>query len=171
MKLHFIARGAAAAVAVAALAITLTGAWPAPLIAQTPARQGRPGWTPLRIAKWALLATAAGFGAYAIAHSNRADDAYSELKRLCIRDPSGCRLDNGHYGNSEAEALYRDANEHDRRAQVGIFGGQIALLGSAALFIYDLRNGRGPANIPYPSSARALVPPSPALGLGMRLSF
>jgi hypothetical protein len=142
-----------------------------PLGAQTPARQGRPGWTPVRVAKWALLGTAVGFAGYALTHSTRADDAYSGLRELCNREPDRCRLTNGHYEDSEAEALYRGSTREDRRAQVGIFGGQIALLGSAALFIYDLRNGRGPVNIPYPSSARARARPAPALGLGLRLSF
>jgi hypothetical protein len=41
----------------------------------------------------------------------------------------------------------------DRRAQVGIIGGQVALFGSVALFVYDLRHARGPGNIPYPSGA------------------
>lgn len=74
--------------------------------ARAPQRQ----W--VRTAKWTLLATAAGFGAYALANS-RTDRA-------------------------------------DSRAQFGIVGGQLALLGSVGLFIYDLRpHDHTPENIPY----------------------
>jgi hypothetical protein len=167
MKLH-----AAALAVLSGLLITLVASvHPTPLPAQTPVRQGRPGWTPIRVTKWALLGSAVGFAAYALAHSTRADDDYSGLRELCDREPERCRLTNGRYEDPRAESLYQGATREDRRAQVGIFGGQIALLGSAALFIYDLRNGRGPANIPYPSSSRALTPLAPALGIGMRVAF
>jgi hypothetical protein len=141
------------------------------LPAQTPIRQGRPGWTPVRIAKWALLGVAGGFAGYALAHSTRAEDAYADLRGLCNREPDRCQLDGGRYPDPEAERLYRTATRDDRQAQVGIFGGQVALLGSAALFIYDLRNGRGPVNIPYPSSAYTAARRSPGYVVGLRLSF
>ena len=69
-----------------------------------------------------------------------------------------------------AERYYRTAQEEDRRAQVGIVGGQVTLLGSVGLFIYDLRNGRGPENIPYPTRARSAAGGS-IVGAGVRLSF
>lgn len=142
-----------------------------PLAAQTPARQGRPGWTPVRIAKWALLGAATGFAVYALTRSTDAEDTYSELRNFCLDQPDRCHLERGHYDDPAAEALYRNVVRQDRRAQIGIFGGQITLLGSVGLFIYDLRNGRGPANIPYPSSARALPQSQRGVGVGVRLSF
>jgi len=153
---------------------TLLASTPLPLPAQTPVRQGRPGWTPVRVAKWVLLGVAGGFAAYALSHSTRAENAYTELRHVCDREPDRCRLEGGRYTDQGTEQLYRNATREDRRAQVGIFGGQVALLGSAALFIYDLRNGRGPVNIPYPSPSRApgpATPAAPGLGVGLRLSF
>lgn len=50
-----------------------------------------------------------------------------------------------------AYALANSRTEHtDRRAQVGILGGQLSLLGSVGLFIYDLRRDHEtPADIPF----------------------
>lgn len=124
-----------------------------PAAAQTPrAHPLRSGWTKLRIAKWALLGTAVGFGAYALHYSTRADRAYNELHASCNAYPDRCQLDgSGHYTYGPSETLYQRTVHSDRRAQIGIYGGQITLLGSVALFIYDLRNEHGPGNLPYPS--------------------
>ena len=116
-------------------------------------RPPRQGWTAVRVAKWALVGTAALFGGYALVHSTRADQAYADLHRFCEREPRGCDHDTGRYADADAERLYQRAVTNDRDARIGIFGGQVALLGGVALFIYDLRNGSGPVNIPYPSGA------------------
>jgi hypothetical protein len=65
--------------------------------------------------------------------------------------------------------LYQRAVSADRRAHQAIIGGEITLLGSAALFIYDLRNRRGPPDIPYPADSRE----SNAYGfaIGARVAF
>lgn len=48
------------------------------------------------------------------------------------------------------------ADRADRRAQLGIVGGQLALLGSVGLFIYDLRpHDHTPENIPFEQSSPA----------------
>jgi hypothetical protein len=129
----------------------------------TPPRQ-QEGWTAVRIAKWALLGAAVGFGSYALVESGRAEDYYSELRRQCQLEPEGCQLQNGRYSDPAAERLYDHATAADRRARIGIIGGQITLLGSAAFFVYDLRNGRGPDDIPYPPSRARM-------GVGLRLIF
>ena len=113
------------------------------------------GWSAVRVAKWALLGAAVSFGLYALAESRRGDEAYGELRALCQADQTRCRMAGGRYTWPQAEALYSRATAADRRARVGIIGGQVTLLGSVALFVYDLRNGRGPADIPYPSGAGA----------------
>ena len=110
-------------------------------------------WTAVRVAKWALRGAATGFGLYALSHSRRADRSYDDLRTLCVRSPGSCALDSGRYVGAEAEALYRGSVREDRRAQLGIVGGQLTLLGSVALFVYDLRNDRGPENIPSPGGA------------------
>lgn len=59
-----------------------------------------------------------------------------------------------------AYALANSRTEHaDSRAQVGILGGQLSLLGSVGLFIYDLRaEHKTPENIPFEHGAQAGPP-------------
>jgi hypothetical protein len=150
-----------------------------PLGAQTVHTRGeRHGWTRVRIAKWALLATAVGFGSYAVSQSARAEDAYSALRDLCHAEPQSCDLSGGgSYPSAQAEYHYQTALYRDRRARVGIFGGQVALLGSVGLFIYDLGTPRGPVNIPYPGGAGtarlapAAGPGTRSLAVGVRLAY
>lgn len=123
------------------------------------------GWTKTRVAKWALLAAAVGFGTYALVETGRASDYYGELRAHCQSDPEACRLNDGRYVDAYAESLFDEATAADRRARVGIIGGQVTLLGSAALFVYDLRNGRGgPSDIPYPR-------PGARFGVGLQMTF
>ena len=138
--------------------------------AQTPVRPGPEGWTRTRVAKWALLGAAVGFGGYALVQTSRAQDRYDALGRICVNEPDRCQLDAGRYRDAELERLYQETNTHDRRAQVGIVSAQVALFGSVALFIYDLRNGRGPRDIPYPSLGAGAAP-ARWLALGARVAF
>lgn len=109
----------------------------------------------VKFAKWGLLAAAGGLGLYALRHSTRAEEAYDELRGLCLESPNRCNHPDGRYEDAAAETLYRQALSEDRRAQLGIFGGQATLFGSVGLFIYDLRDDREPTTIPYPG------PPAP----------
>ena len=157
------AQGAAAAPP--ARSATVTGPWTRPS-----AQAGR-GWTRLRVAKWTLLGVASGFGVYALTHSSRADRDYGDLRTLCNEDPAGCTLDGGRYLEPRAESLYRGSLREDRRAQVGILGGQLTLLGSVALFVLDLRNVRGPGNIPYPAAGLERSPGPRRVAAGASVRF
>ena len=143
-----------------AMPIALTAQRPS--VGTVPQRQSS-RWTVVRTAKWVLLGGAVGLGAYALHHSLKAEQAYSELRELCNVDPERCEVDGGRYTDSETEALFARSVDADRHAQIGIFGGQVALLGSVGLFIYDLRNGHGPRDIPYPSKR--------SVGVGLRVPF
>ena len=127
-------------------------------------RSARRGWSAVRVSKWALLGATVGLGYYALKQSTRADRAYGDLRQLCRTMPTACSLDAGRYPDTRAEALYATSLQHDRRAQAGILGGQATLLASAALFVYDLRNGRAPGNLPFPGVGAALItaPAAPA---------
>ena len=141
-----------------------------PLAAQTPTHPGVDrGWTKVRTAKWALLGVALGFGGYAIVQTARAQDRYEALGRICVNEPDRCLLADGRYADPALEALYDASTRHDLRAQTGIAGAHVALFGSAALFIYDLRNARGPRNIPYPTQSSAR--PAGGIAIGARVSF
>ena len=109
----------------------------------------------VKFAKWGLLGVAGGLGLYALRHSTRAERAYDDLRSLCLASPDRCDHPEGRYADPEAEALYRRSLAEDRRAQLGIFGGQATLFGSVGLFIYDLRDDPEPTTIPYPG------PPAP----------
>ncbi|MFN2399488.1 MAG: hypothetical protein ABR543_12740 [Gemmatimonadaceae bacterium] len=128
-------------------------------------------WSTIRVAKWVVLGAAVGFGGFALANSARADDAYGKLNALCHAEPSRCSIREGSYADAQAERLYDEAVRGDRNAQIGIIGGQITLLGSASLFIYDLRNGRGPSDIPYPSPAGSHAFVARRLLVGASLTF
>lgn len=140
----------------------------APLDAQLPAPRPGAGWHRVRVAKWALLGAALALGGYALGNSNRADDAYTTLRAACDETPARCTTENGRYGDASLEALYDRAITADRRAQLGIIAGEVTLLGSAAFFVYDLRNRRGPANIPYPAARSAM---SRGVAVGARFAF
>ena len=153
------------AAALAAQALAASG----PAAAQGPGRvPPARGWSAVRVAKWALLGAALSFGVYALAEHRRGDDAYGELQALCHADHRRCRMLDDRYESPEAERLYDRAVAADRRAQLGIIGGQVTLLGSAGLFVYDLRNGRGPSDIPYPTGSGAQ---GARLTIGARLAF
>lgn len=106
----------------------------------------------LRLGKWTTLATAVGMGAYALSYSRAAERQYARLRDLCEARPASCQLEGPRYTDAAAEALYQSAITRDRRARVGIVGGQLSLLASVGLFIADLRHGEGPRDIPYPSA-------------------
>ena len=138
-------------VALLAIAFTAIAFTSDPADAQQPTPQRpRHGPPTLKIAKWGLLGVAGGLGLFALHHSTLAEDSYADLRQICLDTPSRCNHDGGRYADQEAEHLYHHAIAEDRQAQLGIFGGQITLFGSVGLFIYDLRDDRTPATIPYP---------------------
>ena len=107
----------------------------------------------VKFAKWGMLGVAGGLGLYALRHSTRAEDAYDDLRAICLATPARCDHQGREYQDPAAESLYRRSIAEDRRAQLGIFGGQATLFASVGLFIYDLRDGREPTTIPYPGPA------------------
>ena len=117
---------------------------------QAPGPAPRHGRPVVRFAKWGLLGLAGGLGLYALRHSTRAEAAYDDLRTICRTTPSRCEHQGGRYNDEAAEALYDRALAEDRKAQLGIFGGQTMLFGSVGLFIYDLRDGEEPTTMPYP---------------------
>jgi hypothetical protein len=168
-RVHIAIRRAACGAAATALMIAL--APPPPAGAQAPSRPGTRGWTTARTGKWVLLGISVGFGVYALSHSQTAERSYDRLRGLCQTQPARCTLTNNRYDDAAAEGFYDRAVTNDRQARVGILGGQVTLLGSAALFIYDLRNGGRPPDIPYPPAAlRAQAGRRLVIGLRVPLS-
>jgi hypothetical protein len=107
------------------------------------------------VGKWVLAGATVALGVYAYAEHGAAERAHDALRDRCDGAPDVCTIVDGRYGDAESEALHQRAVRHDRRARAGILAGQITLLGGVALFLYDLRDDRGPDNIPYPSPRRS----------------
>jgi hypothetical protein len=101
---------------------------------------------------------------------NRADDNFHALERRCLADNSLCDLDaSGRYSDGTSEAFFQESLRYDRRARGWLFGGEAALLGSAAIVVWELtRHTHKPDNIPFEPELRTL---RQATGVGLRLQF
>ncbi len=123
-----------------------------PLVAQ----RADSAWTrgtpfAVKYGKWAALAAAVGMGLKASAAHHDADRAFNNLRSYCDVDPARCdQLPGGGYADPVAERYYQTALRHDRHARGWLFGGEGAVLASAALFVWELsRPKQPPKNIPF----------------------
>jgi hypothetical protein len=120
--------------------------------------------------KFVLAAGALGMNYLAAKDHNRADDNFHALERRCLADSRQCDLNtSGRYVDSQSEAFYQESLRYDRRARRWLFGGEAALLGSAAIFVWELtRHTPKPDNIPFEPEFRTL---REATGIGLRIPF
>lgn len=123
----------------------------------------------VKYGKWAVLAGSVGMNYLALRSHNRADDAFNALKAVCI-DRSRCDLGpDGSYLDPESENLYQSSLRYDRIARGWLLGGEAALAGSAALFVWELTRPKGrPGNIPFEPEVRSM---RWGTGLGLRVPF
>jgi hypothetical protein len=123
----------------------------------------------VKYGKWAVLAGSVGMNYLALRSHNRADDAFNALKALCV-DRSRCDVGpDGSYLNPESENLYQSSLRYDRIARGWLLGGEAALAGSAALFVWELTRPKGrPGNIPFEPEVRSM---RWGTGLGLRVAF
>lgn len=141
------------------LALVLTG----PAAAQ--------GTGPLvRYGKWALAAGAIGMNLLAAKAHNRADDAFDAIEDACFADRSRCLLGpDGRYADRRIEGLYQSSLHYDRSARRWLIAGETALLGAAALFVWEMtRKTHKPDNIPFEPEVRSL---RQATGVGVRVAW
>lgn len=124
-------------------ALAILGAVPGGGWAQSPA--------PVRYGKWALLAGAVGLNLAAASAHNAAERAFGDIEQLCAADRTRCDVDiEGRYVDPSTEALYQQTLRHDRRSRAYLFGGEAAVLGAAALFIWEFARPKSPpGNIPF----------------------
>jgi hypothetical protein len=140
-----------------------------PALAQEPVPQS--GSKPLiKYGKWLLAAGALGMNYLAARAHDRADDNFNALEDRCLADHALCALDaSGRYADGQSEALYQTSLHYDRMARRWLFGGETALAGAAALFVWELtRHTPKPDNIPFEPEVRSLPQ---ATGVGFKLSF
>lgn len=136
------------AVQMAALLLVLAAAGPV-AAQEIPVYQPSPYY--VKYGKWVLL-VATGFLSYqASQEHDKADAAYSNLESYCFDDPARCDLlPNGTYADPITEQFYTTSVHHDDQARKWLFAGEATLLGSAALFVWELtRPKKPPKNIPF----------------------
>jgi len=121
-------------------------AQPAPSQSAEPAPYRTPPG--IKWGKWgaALLAVAAtGIGVH---QHNAGNNAYATLVRYCGNVTCTIGSD-GRYQDGFAEGTYQQVVRDDRSARAWIVAGQLAAVGSAVLFVLELRHTSEPPNVPY----------------------
>lgn len=121
--------------------------------------------------KWVILAGSVGMNYLAHQAHDRADNAFNALKASCQNAHERCALgEGGTYADPEIEGLYQSSLQYDRRARLWLVGGETALAGAAALFVWELTRPKGrPGNIPFDPEVRSLR--AGGTGLGLRVAF
>jgi hypothetical protein len=124
----------------------------------------------VKYGKWVLVAGSAAMNYFAIRAHNRAEDAFDALEERCRSVTSRCNIGpGGSYLDPEIESLFQTSLHYDRVARGWLIGGEAALAGAAALFVWELTKPKGrPDNIPFEPEVRSL---RGATGLGMRVAF
>lgn len=105
----------------------------------------------VRYGKWAALGAAIGFGALARDAHHSADAAFDRLQNYCLDDVDRCNTGpGGKYVDPVSERFYQQSLSHDGTARTWLFATEGAVLGAAALFVWELAIPRGPPkNIPF----------------------
>jgi hypothetical protein len=121
--------------------------------------------------KWVLLAGTIGMHYLAVDAHGKADDSFDALEVRCLADHSLCALGpDGTYADPEIEQLYQTSLDYDQEARLWFIGGEAALAGAAALFIWELTGPtRRPDNIPFEPEVRHFR--TGETGLGLRMAF
>lgn len=125
----------------------------------------------VKYGKWVLLAGSIGLNYLAVRAHNSADDAFDALEAQCTAVQERCAIGpSGTYSDPAIEDLYQTSLRYDRRARLWLIGGETALIGSAALFIWELARPKDrPGNIPFEPEVRTLR--AGGTGVGLRLGF
>jgi hypothetical protein len=140
------------------------------LVTAAPAARAQ-GTSPLiRYGKWVLAAGAVGMNYLADRAHDRADNQFDILRSRCFDNRDLCALDgSGRYSDAGTEQLYQASLRYDGHARRWLFAGETALVGAAAMFVYEpTRHAPKPDNIPFEPEVRSL---RQATGVGVRIGF
>src|SRR5215210_4411232 len=112
----------------------------------------------VKYGKWALLAGAIGMNYLAVRAHDRADNVFDIIEAECSMEQERCALGpNGGYADPAVEDLYQTSLRYDRRARSWLIGGESALVGSAAMFIWELARSKDrPGNVPFEPEMRVM---------------
>jgi hypothetical protein len=132
--------------------------------------QGKSPGPLVKYGKWVVAAGAMGMNYLAARAHNRAEDQFKALETRCFADNTLCDLDgSGRYVDGTSEQLFQQSVRYDRQARRWLFGGETALLGAAAMFVWELtRHTPKPDNIPFEPEVRSL---RQATGVGVKIGF
>lgn len=112
--------------------------------------QGTSPW--IKYGKWGLLAVTVGFNLAASEANEQANRSFDVLTGRCLSDPQLCTVGpDGGYNDPVSEELYQRTLDRDTSARRFLIVGQAALLGAAAMFIYEFTRppGEPDDNIPF----------------------
>jgi hypothetical protein len=131
----------------------------------------RSGLRPMRVAKWSVLAVAAGAGVYGFVRNNEADDRFRQLEELCQAEQFRCsqRTPDGAYADAEFERMYQDVRRLDDRSHVALLFSQIGVATGVALFLLDLGNSDSPDDIPWVPGDLQVRPVQGGVEVGVRV--
>jgi hypothetical protein len=139
------------------------------LLVGTPLQaQGVSPWA--KYGKWVLVAGAAAMNYLALDAHNNAEDSFDALEARCLEDHNHCALGpDGTYLDPVSEDLYQTTLHYDGVARNWLIGGESALVGAAALFVWELTRPKSrPGNIPFEPELRRM---GQATGVGLRFAF
>jgi hypothetical protein len=121
--------------------------------------------------KWGAAGLSLTLHLLAVSANNKANTAYSELQNSCFQDPHLCDLtSDGSYADPGSEALYQESLHQDKRARAFLISGEVALLGTVALFVIDLTRHKGPPpNKPW--NPEITTGPHGTTHIGVRVAF
>ncbi len=103
-----------------------------------------------RFGKWVTLSGAAAAATFGIVTNQEADRRYADLERTCRDDPGRCtRGAGGAYEDATLEGEYQRILTLDDRATFALIAGEISVLASVVLFVFDLPRSRSGEDIPY----------------------
>lgn len=124
----------------------------------------------IRYGKWATLALSVGLNLKAADAHGQANASFRQIERRCFEDVRLCATDaSGRYTDAESERLYQRSLQHDRASGRWLLAGETALLGAAAMFIWELTRPKGPdENIPFVPRVQEL---HQRVGVGVEVRF
>ena len=138
-------------------------------LARPIAAQGTSPW--IKYGKWGLLVVTVGFNLASSEANERANQSFDTLTGRCLSDPRLCTVDDsGIYNDPASEELYQSTLRLDTSSRRFLIAGQVALLGAAAMFIYEFTRPPGTPddNIPFAPLVQDM---GDAVGVGIEVNF
>ena len=125
----------------------------------------------IKYGKWGLLVVTVGFNLAASEVNERANESFDVLTGRCVNDPQLCTVDDsGIYNDPTSEELFQNTQQLDTSSRRFLIAGQVALLGAAAMFIYEFTRPPGTPddNIPFAPLVQDM---GDAVGVGIEVNF